>query len=281
MFEVLDASDWEAVAVVETGRRPKEWVVEPAMRRRALFKSAVHHSGEVAVERVASEVGKLLGIPTADTALALRHGIQGILSFSVVSGTESLIDGGDLLIARDASFDRTHARVHAFQLVREVLPPELLGPFVDLLLLDAVIGNSDRHQDNWSIIQAPPALTKLAPSYDHGSSLGRDWAEANLVGMLPAALDQYVKNGRSRVGWREGETVTRLRHIDLLVRVAEAHPDLVATSVGRLHGVEKDQADAIVDAISDTFASLGRRNLMKELLWRRIAQIKARFNVDA
>jgi len=189
VFDILDASDWEAVKVVETGRRPKEWVVEPESRRRALFKSAVHHSAEVAVERVASEVGKLLSIPTAETALAVRHEVQGILSFSVVSGTESLIDGGDILIALDASFDRTHARVHAFQMVREALPPGLLGAFIDLLLLDAVIGNSDRHQDNWSIIQAPPTLTKLAPSYDRGSSLGRDWPETNLVGILPAAPD--------------------------------------------------------------------------------------------
>jgi hypothetical protein len=81
VFEVIEASEWEAVQVVATGRRPKEWIVEPGSRRRALFKSVVHHPAEVAVERVAAEVGRLIGISAAETALGVRNGTQGILSF--------------------------------------------------------------------------------------------------------------------------------------------------------------------------------------------------------
>jgi hypothetical protein len=38
-------------------------------------------------------------------------------------------------------------------------------------LLDAVIGNTDRHQDNWATIRSA-AGHRLAPSFDHASSLG-------------------------------------------------------------------------------------------------------------
>lgn len=123
MFDVVEASGWEAVQVVATGRRPKEWLVEPESRRLALFKSVVHHPAEVAAERIATEVGKLIGVSTAETALALRRGTQGILSFKVIAGAEALVDGGDLLVAVDPGFARTSARIHSFQLVRRALPP--------------------------------------------------------------------------------------------------------------------------------------------------------------
>jgi hypothetical protein len=282
LFDVIDVSEWEVVQVVATGRRPKEWLIEPEARRHMLFKSVVHHPAEVAAERVASEIGTLLAIPTAQTALAMKEGTQGILSFRVTTGSEALVDGGDLLMVVEPAFQRAAARVHGFQLVRAALPPELLPPFIDLLLLDAVIGNSDRHQDNWSIVQSPPNLIRLAPSYDHGSSLGRDISEETLEArMADEDLNRYVANGRSRVGWREGAKTRHLRHLDLLQHVAVDHPDLVEASLARLSGITRHDTDAIVDELPDAFASRTRRALMKEILWRRIALIRTAFNVPA
>jgi hypothetical protein len=280
MFDVINATEWETVLVVATGRRPKEWLLEPETRRRALFKSVVHHPAEVAAERVASEVGHLLGVPTAETALAVRHATRGIISFRVTAGDEALIDGGDLLLRVDPTFVRARARTHSFQLVSRALPPELLSAFVDLLVLDATIGNSDRHQDNWSIVQAPPALIRIAPSYDHGSSLGRDIREELIEeGFSSDALDKYIANGRSRVGWlTETGATKRLRHIDLLKKIGRAHPELIAASVLRLRGIVRTQTDHIVEELPDEFAGPKRKDLMKELLWRRIALIRANFD---
>ena len=61
-------------------------------------------------------------------------------------------------------------------------PPGFKGPdqleafdvFVGYLLLDALIANRDRHEQNWAVLRpqllGPPM--RLSPSYDHASSLG-------------------------------------------------------------------------------------------------------------
>jgi len=157
-----------------------------------------------------------------------------------------------------------------------------LGAFVDILVLDAVIGNSDRHQDNWSIVLAPPTAIRLAPSYDHGSSLGRDFSEEAVEDGVPEeTLSKYIENGRSRVGWEEDGRTKRLHHKDLLARVAAEHPELAAASIARLQPIERAQCDALINEVPDGFASPGRKHLMRDLLWRRITLTRANLESSA
>ncbi len=39
------------------------------------------------------------------------------------------------------------------------------------LVLDALIGNTDRHEENWGVVE-PQEARRLSPSFDHASSLG-------------------------------------------------------------------------------------------------------------
>ena len=43
--------------------------------------------------------------------------------------------------------------------------------FVGYLVLDALIGNTDRHEENWAVIVSESGRY-LAPTFDHASSLG-------------------------------------------------------------------------------------------------------------
>lgn len=46
--------------------------------------------------------------------------------------------------------------------------------FIGYLVLDALIGNTDRHEENWSAISSAEAGSqrRLSPTFDHASSLG-------------------------------------------------------------------------------------------------------------
>ena len=39
------------------------------------------------------------------------------------------------------------------------------------MIFDFIIGNSDRHSNNWAIIKKAKEKERLAPIYDNGSSL--------------------------------------------------------------------------------------------------------------
>jgi hypothetical protein len=46
--------------------------------------------------------------------------------------------------------------------------------FIGYLLLDALVGNTDRHHENWGVVRLPEGTMHLAPTFDHASSLGRN-----------------------------------------------------------------------------------------------------------
>ena len=92
---------------------------------------------------------------------------------------EDLVDGNQLLPVPVAGGDRTGYTIES---VRDALAgvgaPRDIDPdltawdvFVGYLVLDAVVGNTDRHEDNWAVI-APAGQRSLAPSFDHASCLG-------------------------------------------------------------------------------------------------------------
>ena len=58
--------------------------------------------------------------------------------------------------------------------------------FVGFLILDAIIANQDRHEDNWAVLRAQLSTGRdlLAASYDHGSSLGHNLLDSKREAML-------------------------------------------------------------------------------------------------
>ena len=52
--------------------------------------------------------------------------------------------------------------------------------FAGYLMLDALIGNTDRHHENWAIIQAGRQYC-LAPTFDHASCLGFNLSDAERI----------------------------------------------------------------------------------------------------
>jgi hypothetical protein len=70
-------------------------------------------------------------------------------------------------------------------------PDQMTGydVFAGYMVLDALIANRDRHEQNWAIVapQLTSAPERLAPSYDHSGSLGYNLAEPRRSALLVRA----------------------------------------------------------------------------------------------
>jgi len=85
-----------------------------------------------------------------------------------------------------------------------------------LLLFDALIGNTDRHQENWGIIHSPgqtPPIT-LSPLFDNGTSLGHERYPINVEGWTSKQLEQYITKGAHHLRVDASNTQLRLTHLD-------------------------------------------------------------------
>jgi len=70
---------------------------------------------------------------------------------------------------------------------------EVLNGFWDVFVIDALLGNSDRHFDNWGILEQN-GETKFAPIYDCGSALGALLDDSKMQILLDANNTAGFKN---------------------------------------------------------------------------------------
>ena len=71
-------------------------------------------------------------------------------------------------------------------------------------LLDALVGNTDRHHDNWMllyVVQGGNLRLRVAPSFDHASSLGHELTDERRQRTLYSSngILNYMKRGRGGV----------------------------------------------------------------------------------
>jgi hypothetical protein len=79
------------------------------------------------------------------------------------------------------------------------------------LLLDAWIGNTDRHHENWAlVVNLAEGHRYLAPTFDHASSLGAHHEDATRARRLESKdpafrVEGYVERARSALYSKAGE----------------------------------------------------------------------------
>jgi hypothetical protein len=189
----IDVTEWEPADEEPLGTKPKQWLRDGGgvlwlWKQSTLQNDARHgpyRKGDDWSEVVAGRVGKRLGMSVAEVELATRGDQFGVISRSVLIGDgESLVHGNEMLseigVGGRDPHDRTGYTIEAVARALEGVEPPIGSPgeliaafdwFAGYLILDALIGNTDRHQDNWATIRGP-GPRRLAPSFDHASCLG-------------------------------------------------------------------------------------------------------------
>lgn len=272
------------------GTKPKTWLVEPDSGL-WLFKAsrvrAHEPSGEDWAEKVASEIAKLLGVPHATIELAHRSGTRGVISATFVAKESYLVHGNELLSAKDIDYPQDERSNdtpgYTIASIKEALkgvakpdqqanepaiPPEAeaFEWFAGYLVLDAWINNTDRHHMNWGVITPD---NRLAPSFDHGSSLAFGETEARRARLLGP-------EGTSAAEWLERGRAKPFQGMPSMISVAtealERCSEVNRTGwISRLEQVDLTVVDSIIDKVpetgpSGTIMSDTARTLCKEIL---------------
>jgi len=288
---VADVTVWDAAEDEPLGTKPKQWLRDPDGQL-WLWKERTWQSdgrggrfpkGDDWSEVVAGRLGEALGIPVARVELAVRGGTAGVVSRSVLADEhESLVHGNELLgeagIGTGDPRDRTGYTVDA---VRQVLSgvsapeasadlPDAFSWFVGYLLLDALVGNTDRHQDNWAVLRTGSAPARLAPSFDHASCLGFLLSDAERTERLTTRdgmrqVGAFAGAAKSKFDGRPGVLDVARDALASLRADGQAHWTGVVTGAPSLDPLlDALPADRISDA-SREFASAVYRNNLSSL----------------
>jgi hypothetical protein len=265
---------------------------------RWLFKEGRPGTGENWAEKAACEIARLIGLPCAHYDLAIWRDKLGTVSKYFLPERSILVHGNELLFLRDTDYPVSREHKRGFQKVRQHTLIRVLGAqierievtvddypelrsisafkaFVGYFVFDALIGNTDRHHENWGVIyQAPqkesPRLI-LAPTFDHASSLGRELNDPERIARLQTtdagfAVSAYADRARSAIFDNE-EDRTPLTCFDVVVRCQEIHREAVSFWLDRLSRLDDAVwPDQIHNRIPISFVSQPARDFASRLL---------------
>jgi hypothetical protein len=296
VYPELDVTAWEVVEFEPLGSKPnKYWLVEPGKaaadtvdRVKWLFKPRTAQpppsdipKGDDWAEKVAGEVAQDMQLPAARIELVQRGAVLGIISGDVSVG-RALVLGNVVLFEHDPSYPLTERRrvpgytveaIYAALQELAVEPPPGSPPnqdacsvFAAYLVLDALVGNTDRHHKNWGVLDDPPSPRLLAPTFDHASSLGFLLSDQQRDQRLHASganqtVESYARHGRSRYFAGSPTLVT------LAAAAVRACPNAAARDwLHRIAGYSLEGFDAILDRMPPARMSQSSRMFARRLL---------------
>jgi hypothetical protein len=241
-------------------------------------------TGEHWSEKLGAEAAAWLGLRHARVELAASGGRPGVLcqSFLGHSPGTALVHGNELLGAILIGYDsraRFHHAQHTFEAVRNCLERitaaehfhEAMTDFCGLMVLDALILNTDRHHVNWGVLLGDGPI-RLAPTYDHASSLGRELLPERRQALLAGGLGGYLSGGKGGL-FRSTTDRRGANPLELCLQKMREHPPWFAPWQERLRGGEPKELFAAVDRVPRPLMEEDAKRLAKEIIRATMAAV--------
>lgn len=277
---------YEASSNESLGSKYKFWFHHKELGR-CLYKQSRPNLGEDWAEKVASQLCELIGLPHAVYELASTWtGERGVVSPNFLPQGGTLVHGNELLASIVPNYPTVStygASQHTIDLVLSVIVRESVNlpigwtplsgiqtavdVFVGYLLLDAWIGNGDRHHENWGIVRMKTALTSeetehLAPTYDHASSLGRDLSDEQ---RQKRSVEAYANKCFSAFYGSVNDRKT-LKTFDVFSLIAQRYPEAASVWLARIENISKANILDIFNRINRSRISPEASNFAQSIL---------------
>lgn len=293
-YNVIDLSTQRIENYEPMGTKSKFWFTDCQTREQYLFKS-IHTNdkqgnpmircGEDWAEKVACELARKLGIPHAEYELATYRGESGTVSRKFIDEGNDLHFGNQLIeyVMNAASVDlEPGQRSQKINRVATILanlvkhPPvgfqktesvnDALGVFIGYLMFDCLISNQDRHNENWGVISIDGELY-LAPSFDHGASLGRNEPNDKMIERLTTRdknrqIPTYVSKSKSFFYHRD----RRLKTIEAFIILGYHDPMAAIAWLNKLEELSFNDIHDIVSKVPGSIMSDTQKQFSSRLI---------------
>lgn len=295
-FPILTITHDQFADVEQLGSKEKFWFWQEGQKW--LFKEArtidapegAESTGEDWAEKVAAEIAQLLNIPAATVELADFEGQRGSASLNFTSTAQQLMHGNEVMAGYLDNYDpevrfkqTSHTVENIIVAIRKMFPQAnehrtVLQRLASYMVLDALIGNTDRHHENWGLLwqvlveindfNESVRLNKqydVAPSFDHASSLGRELMDTKRAEVLAGnRIEAYVRKGRGGIYLSDGRKGAN--PLALVESMAVQYPDYFMPTLDVLRSVPLTRFTDLLDRLPSDRASQTACQFAKEML---------------
>lgn len=293
MIEVKDYSTWhEYVGAAEgSGRSEKVWL-EDGAGKIGLFKfpkidpATAKETTEHVSEHLAHRLGEILWVPTAEVDIGIYGGRVGSMSYRINQPYEYLIEGINFVSGRYPGYDADkmvdtetgtyYCMEHIFNSTRGL---SLRSAWIEMMVFDFLIGNTDRHQSNWAVlcVYADSERRKLrvypCPFYDNGSSLCCYINGENIKNMFSRdtrrfdALTETKSQSRIRI---DGSVKRTPPHAEVVKYLLDAYDETYGICNRFLYRLDTAKIDSLLDKYPPEILDPMKNQLIRRFLKRKL-----------
>jgi len=273
-YSVIEVRPEWVAETEHLGSKRKFWYRQSNEESEWLFKYPQANTGQHWAEKIAAEIADLLNIPHGRVELATFEGEPGSVTESFARDGAELVHGNQVLAGQVLGYhpegrfrNSDHTLPNIWQAIDSVFAtPEKIARakqgFAEYLVLDALVGNTDRHHENWGILRERVDNRwhdTLAPSFDHASSLGRELRDMGPKKSRQRLMEadrvgNYVENGRGGIYW-SAEDPMAPSPLELVRRACEANLSLFRKPLNKLNVLDMFLVGAMVKRVPKDWMS--------------------------
>ena len=241
----LRSPDWTC-----DGNLRKRWAILDGKRCLVKAGSGPFHQ-QPFNEVIASTIAERLGIPHVPYTLLWEDGMPYNVCENFVTPNSELIPAWRVMQFRERAYQASNYQ-HYCYCCEELGLPNVSRSLDQMLVLDYLIANEDRHFNNFGLLRSPDTLEWLgpAPIYDSGSSLGYD------------KLTPQIRSGRNitckpfkRTHQDQLRLVTSFDWLDLS-KLGGIDRDIREVFAGAEEFIDKERVEAIVASVNQRIQML-------------------------
>lgn len=290
-YPIIDVTPALRLNDEQMGSKEKFWCRHPEEENgHWLFKYPQPGTGQHWAEKIAAEIASILQICHAQADLARFEQQQGSLPKSFSYGEQVLHHGNQMLEKAVRAYDpdkKFRQTDHTLENIWTAMEASFAVPaeqqaakrrMAEYFVLDALIGNTDRHHENWGILRTSVDEAYqgiVAPSFDHASSLGRELQDARRDMLLAEGrVGNYVEKGHGGIYW-SGDEKRAPSPLALVRQAARRYPDSFLPALGKLEKLEENRVADLVERVPDGWMSRSARKFTTALIHYNMEQLAA------
>lgn len=218
------------------------------------------------------EIANILGYPCAKIEFAKdEDGILGVLNYLFVGNTNDGREHVDAIVYLKGKYKERNEyyTIDNIKSTLDKLNESLFNDFIKIMIFDALVGEQDRHEENWgiSIIQGK---YKMSPLYDNGCNLLREFKDENYAQKYYSEkkdFNAYIKNSKTYI-YKNNEK-KRFKHFELIEFLYSCYSEVVKQELDNLNKLTNDIISEIVESIPDDLMTLEHKEFIKKYLKKR------------
>ena len=207
-------------------------------------------TSEVCSERMSYEIAKILGYDCAKIEFAKDlKGNLGILNYLFVDiNNNEHMDADSYLNIKEKERSKYYT-ISNIKKTLDELDEKLFNDFIKIMVFDALIGEQDRHEENWGIEKIGNEY-KISPLYDNGCSLIRNFKDEKYAEKFyNGSKDFNAYINRSKVSVYKEDNCSQYKHFELIKYLNEQYHDIVQKEILNLNKLTDNIIETIVEKI--------------------------------